>query len=391
MCADRARIRRSINRPLRPRAETAAREALENVWADGLSPAAQLAELVTAGQLREETFHRWLWYKQGFSPALVRQFLRQAFDDAPPDGLILDPFAGAGTVPIECSRRDVPAVGVEAVEALAFTATVRGARQFPALPSLAGAAHWREIADRFTEPLHRAALICAAARQHTSTGKLSSTAPPLKVALRSVLIEITEDLQTPLPRPVVVHTGDARDLTQLEDESVAGVLTSPPYLSRHDYTRTTRPHEMIYRHWNQAEPQSAQRRRQVRAHARAYQQDWTEPLPPAVDETAAEFQGIDEPKLAGIVRSYFEDLARFLTSLHRVMAPGSPAWVIIGGARLHEVHIPSDIIFAELAHERGFEVTGLRVARRVVPRGVGFGSLADVAPRETCVELRKRR
>jgi len=98
---------------------TEAREALERRWRDRLTFEPCLATLVTAEGGRREPFHRWIPYKQGFSPELVRQFLQEKprtqkeWASHP----ILDPFSGSGTCVVECARHGVCASGVEAIAA----------------------------------------------------------------------------------------------------------------------------------------------------------------------------------------------------------------------------------------------------------------------------------
>src|SRR3972149_11365219 len=96
---------------------TEAREALERRWRDRLTFEPRLATLVTAEGGRREPFHRWIPYKQGFSPGLVRRFLHEnprtakAWAAQP----VLDPFSGSGTCIVECAKYGVCAVGCEAI------------------------------------------------------------------------------------------------------------------------------------------------------------------------------------------------------------------------------------------------------------------------------------
>lgn len=395
----------SRRRGARPTREpTDAREALERRWRQRLVPTPQLAELFTGEQNRREPYHRWLAYRQAFAPRLVRLFLAQAErlpgrtpgaaapGAAPP---LLDPFAGSGTFPIECARQDVPAIGVEALPALCFLAGACSAPDAPPLPPdvLDDAGDWRAIADRLTHPLHRAALMIAVARRHDSDGRPLREPPPLPQALRDAFAWIQADRRTALPRPVDVRQGDARTLDGIADESIGGLLTSPPYLSRHDYTRLTRPLQDLYARWHPAADPAPDlallRGRQLRAHPRAHATPWRRDMPPAVREAVDALREAGEPRLAGVVRSYFEDLFAALAAAARVLQPGRPCWVVIGGARLRDVYVPSDLVLAEHAAAAGFELRQVRAARRLIPTGRKLGRLEDVSPRESLLILRR--
>ena len=406
------RSRRARARRLAARAPTAQRETLERRWFRRLSDAPQLAPLLTGEALAREPLHRWMAYPQAFAPELVRLFLREAvsipsladpahlttshvpaphspssLDDANDAGFVLDPFAGAGTTVIECARRGVRAVGVEALASLAFLARCRGARACPRFPDIRGRRTWREIAERVETPIHRAALILAVARQHASDGRPLREPPDLRAALRAVLQEMRADLESPLPSEPDARQGDARSLAGVADGAVAGVLTSPPYLSRHDYLRVARPHEEVHAFWHGPAPPGARRQSQFAAHERAGARRIAESVPPAAEEAAQELESLGEPKLAGVTRSYFDDLRACLCELRRVLRPAAPCWLVVGGARLKGALVPSDLILAEQAESLGFTIEAARVARRLTASGRRLGGLDDVAPRETLLAL----
>ena len=107
------------------REETGEREALERRWHRQLAPRPELAKLVTGQTLSTEPFHRWLPYQQAFSPELVRLFLREANpQDVSDEHPLLDPFAGVGTLVVECVRNNIAAVGLEALEPLTLIVVV---------------------------------------------------------------------------------------------------------------------------------------------------------------------------------------------------------------------------------------------------------------------------
>lgn len=374
------------------REPTAAREVLERRWFPRLEEDARLGAMVTAETAQHEPLHRWLRFRQGYSPALVRLMLSENRDIAAGAGRrpILDPFSGSGTCAIECARRGVSAVGVEAVASLAFLTNVRMERELPPLPDLPDAAEWQALAPRLERSLHRAALMLAVARQHTTAGRLNPSAEPLRKVLADTMAMMADDLRSPARVANVVHQGDARKLDVIEDESVGAVLTSPPYLSRHDYARITSPYESVYRFWYESEVGALSRAEQLRASPRARRLDSTdEPERRDVAEIGEAFAHAGEPKLAGVAAGYFEDLRRVLEEMFRVLTDGGRAWVVIGGARLKDVYVPSDLIAAEIAEECGFDVEALRVAREVVGSRRKFGRIGKVAPRETVIALRK--
>ena len=387
---------------------TEAREALERRWRDRLTVEPRLATLVTAEGARREAFHRWLPYKQGFSPGLVRLFLAEnprtpkQWASHP----VLDPFTGTGTCAVECARHGVRAVGVDAIPALVFLANAKFEREFPPLPDTSAASMWQEVADRLCLPIHRAALMLAVGRQHTTAGRANRGARPLGVTLDEVAMMMRDDLSHPLASANRIEVGDARRLTTIEDGAIGGILTSPPYLSRHDYTRIADPYETVYRYWYAGQGchrcvssgvsntnHTAHRAvahggvEQVRASLRGRGEGDPSSTVAAAEEAAEWLGKIGQEKLASVVRGYVEDMALVLHECHRVLEPGGVCWMVVGGARIKDVYVPSDLIVAELAEGCGFHVEAIRVARDLVGSPRKFGRLGHVAPRESLLVM----
>jgi DNA modification methylase len=363
-----------------------ARVNLERKWRERLTPEPRLATLVTAQGNTREPFHRWLPYRQGFSPGLVRLFLNEegkALGDEP----LIDPFSGSGTTITESARQHRSAIGVEAIPALVFLAASKFEQTWTDLPAFDESLTWEAIADRLELPLHRAALMIAHARLHTGAGALNRSAPPIAKSLAAVADMVREDLQYPLPLLGESRHGDARELDGIEDESISALITSPPYLSRYDYLETNDPIETVYRRWYDP---SQTHHLQVRANpSRRAESHPVPPLHPAAVEARDALLALGHRQPAQAVLDYFTDMRAVLDSAHRVLTSNAPAWLIVGGVRLKDIYVPTDLILAEIARQVGFTLEGVRVARELNPVRRKFGSAGHLAPRETLLAMRK--
>jgi len=362
---------------------------VERAWYRRTTREPALAKLVTATQARTEPFHRWLVFKQAFSPGLVRRFLDTAAHLGGPtgDAPLLDPFSGTGTFVLECARKGVPAIGFEPLRASAFVTRVASATSFPPLPNLDGCSSWQEFAARLTEPLHQAALICVIASQQTARGELNKNAPPIIDALRDQAKTMEDDLRTPLLAQNPVLPGDGRTLAMLADASVGGILTSPPYLSRHDYTKLTQPYEEVYAFWHGSATETDPRKNQLPAHGSAPTARRRRSTDPAVSEIVETLTMIGEKRWSRTVGAYFQGVFDSLRTFHRVVQTGCPCWITIAGSRIKDVYIPTDTIVAEFATTIGFNVKEILVARDVTRNRRRFGSLSGVAPRESILVM----
>lgn len=383
-------MRRS-NRTLRfesSKEPTVARESLEKRWREHLVGEPRLATLVTAQGSAREPFHRWLPYRQGFAPGLVRLFFGEEgrrIGDAPS----LDPFSGSGTTIVESARQRKRAIGVEAIPALSFLVQAKFARRWIELPKFSETEIWEEVASQLTEPLHRAALMIAQARRHTGSGTLNRSAAAVARTLSDVGSMMREDLRCPLAAVNESRHGDARTLEGIDDESIGGIVTSPPYLSRYDYARTNDSIEMVYEHWFGKFPNNI-RDFQVRALPRGGgQTSESNVLHAAAAEAREILQASGQRNPARAISDYFEDMRMVLASAYRVLEHGAAAWFVVGGVRLKDVYVPTDLIFAEMAQEAGFAVEAIRVARELNPIRRKFGNIGHIAPRESLIALRK--
>jgi len=381
---DKAALYESASEP------TGMREALERRWYDRLTAMPHLATLVTADLAQREPFHRWMHYKQGFSPGLIRLFLKETSTSPIRDVQyqVLDPFSGSGTTVIECARRKVNAIGIDALPWLTFLTRISGSRIFPPVPHFNADQPWECLADAIENDIHRAALMLAVVRQYTTAGKLNKGAAPLSNLLAQTLAMMQEDLTTPLPMQPNGRVDDARTLATLEDGSCGSVLCSPPYLSQHDYRKIASPYEMVYKHWYSdsiasrsvtnlmaSHPKSSPRRKTNISHH------------PAEEEARNCLANLGERKIARVMDEYFQDMKDFLHAMRRVVVEDADCWIVIGGARPKGVYIPCDLILAEMAEKSGFKVESVCVARELVSPRRKFGRIGHVAPRETVLIL----
>ena len=358
------------------------REALERRYFSRMEPVPEFAMLVVATGRKPEPFHRWLPYRQGFAPELVRRFLK---DGELVDGPVLDPFTGSGTVLIETARAGREAWGTEALASVAFVANARllpppESLEFPPEAVTLDDA-WR-LADTDQK---RAAVLCAASRTVSGDGAPLKQRPSDRTLLDEVCAIMASDWLRPLPGTGHCEVGDARALP-FEDESVGGILTSPPYLSRYDYTRVNRPMERLF---NPPEADAESGARQVRARRGAGSHS-REILHRAMQETIERLLENGKRREAAAVRGYAEDMRRVVTECARVLKPGAPLTMVVAGAMFGKVYVPADYLILDYCAEEGLEIEEIICARTFADRGPALGSIPTVAPRELVFSARKR-
>lgn len=359
---------------------------------DGAVPATWL----TPREARAEPVHRWFVFPHSYSPALVRHLLERL--GVAEGATVLDPFCGAGTTLLEASSAGMKAVGLDLLPLAVLVARAKLSRPAPfalrdAAVSAVAAARSAKASAAESELLRRAldpraygsleaslatassdpagrcvrVAVAAALRSLASLvadgGWLRSRTPAAPASRASEILgrhlgEMQDDVDALAGRrPGRVLEGDARALP-LRDGSVQAVITSPPYPNRHDYTRVFGVElDLLFGFGPKVK---RLRYRAMRSHPEAQPPDqsregYREPseLSRVVGDVAAEHS---DPRIARMLRGYFEDSFAVLAELHRVLSSGGRAALVVGNAAYCGHPIPVDLHLAEIA-----EVAGLRV------------------------------
>jgi hypothetical protein len=143
--------------------------------------------------------------------------------------------------------------------------------------------------------------------------------------------------------------------TQMMDNSVGLVITSPPYINAQKYTRTTK-FELWWLGLVESSSESlAQYDKALIGTERVIFDEYTK-LIPVRNKTADTFIGtiyeIDKQK-AAIVGKYFNDMRTSLQEIKRVLKPGGYCVLVVGNNIVNKQPIPNNIILAEIAKDEG--------------------------------------
>lgn len=361
------------------------------------------AEWLTPRSARAEPVHRWFVFPHSYSPALVRHLFEKL--DVAEGATVLDPFCGAGTTLLEAARQGMKPIGVDllpisvlasrakltrpsstALSRASARAVEAAGRAEPLRPgsdllrrALAPRAHGSlsaALESAGNDPAGRCVRVAVAAAVRPLSGLvadggwLRSVEPTVAAAgagdlLVSLLERMAVDVEAvPGRRSGPVLEADARALP-LESGSVQAVVTSPPYPNRHDYTRVFGVElELLF---GLGAGVKSLRYRALRSHPEA-QAPAAAPsgyrssaeLSRAIASVASEHP---DPRIARMLRGYFEDTFAVLAELRRVLCHGGRAALVVGNASYCGQPIAVDLHLAELAEAAGLRVEGVESLR----------------------------
>jgi len=381
---------------------------------------------VTFSDNMDEPVHRWIRFPAGFSAELVRRAF-SVFDVSRKD-VVLDPFAGSGTLNVEAKRRGVDSVGIEAHPLLVKIGNVKvnweldtkvlmdtAFSLFSVLKRDFNMGKHREVdVENVPELLHKvydAETLQKLYYVKQAIGESvteSDVAEFFELALLGILRATTgadvgwpyilpkktkrkpqdvyrafvgqvtmmirdlEAVKTGAPRKAkaVIHESDARDMKEVEDESVDFIFTSPPYLNNYDYADRTRL-ELYFLGWCRTWEEITEKIRkrlivaattQV-ARSRMATARFSDLIPEDVKSElmgkAAELER-ERSRHGGrkdydlVVLGYMSDMAKALREMARILKPGKYAVMILGDSAPYGVYIPTHEYLGRIGVGVGF-------------------------------------
>jgi DNA modification methylase len=175
---------------------------------------------------------------------------------------------------------------------------------------------------------------------------------------------------------------DARESYPLDPASIDLAVTSPPYLNNYDYADRTRL-EMYFFGWAKSWGEITEKVRDkliIAATTQIRRNEFSD------DPVSAELGELDTGVYSELrdkvrrlerirlqkggkksydlmVAGYFNDVARVLKQVYRVLKPHAPFVLILGDSAPYGVHIPTEEYLGKLALGIGFRRYGMRLLR----------------------------
>jgi len=284
----------------------------------------------------------WIYpYKGKFHPQMIRAALN--IIGMEPGETVLDPFVGSGTTALEAQLLGVNCVGLDASPLCVLQSRVKTAsheaikeirEQCEALMALNQAEMaldgkalnpFTSIADQRVQDFFRLAKLVALS-DSVRRRKDSSMAFASRTRLMTQSIMDYDQIRTELKLSLgraTIEQGDARALL-LRDESIDGIITSPPYAIALDYIKND-------------------------AHA-------LEALGLDIREMREQFVGLRGP-MNDRVELYDEDLKKSLDEMMRVLKPNRYAFIVIGNAVYKGRTLESVELIVKHANKIGLRLT----------------------------------
>ena len=416
---------------------------------------------------REAPVHRWVPWIAGYSKQFVEDAIT-GYTSGP--SVVLDPFAGVGTTLVEADLAGHDAIGFEINPYAAFAAQTKlqahkvdpeglldSAERFVDFMALGvqrgdspvtqAPAAFRTRAPFYSPKVERKVLLAL---------DFIADCPPLiadiyRLAFAATMVEYSNYSYEPsLGRKVTVGRPEVHDCdvaetirskilqmaddsawyqnarrkpstrqgqifkrsffsgySEIKEQSVDLLITSPPYLNNYHYNRNTRPH--LYWLGFCSSPREMKHLEELNFGTywqNARDQARVDLDPCIKDETIRETlsslreRNPDKGQYGGngwanYAARYFNDCVRFAQGAAWCLRPGATALVVIGNSILQGVPIPTDRFLATIAESHGFDLVAIHVPRdtrignSILNSSVRAGKTDGCALYESVVELRR--
>lgn len=176
---------------------------------------------------------------------------------------------------------------------------------------------------------------------------------------------------------------------QIAGSSISGIITSPPYCNRYDYTRTyalelamlgideegvrqLRQTMLSCTVENKDKTDLRQKFGEItfQRATKCYESHRTLQLIIEYLDLCKRDKAINNPGIVRMVKNYFFELALLIFSSIHTLKPGAPFVMVNDNVRYNGAHIPVDLILSDFAENAGFDVEAIWV----LPRGKGNSS-----------------
>lgn len=392
--------------------------------------AIRLARLPTNTTTRNHPVHRWFNFIAGFSPELVSACIELETSNSSKPTL-LDPFSGCGTAPLQARIEGGHSIGYEphpffaliseaksnshlyrddflkvrqtierglrkranVENALSHSASIFLLKMFDAddLASLCAARQELETEGLERHPLAFVMLSrildhsCFAATDgiyKAPTSKKSSISPLPAFEKVYALMRADREHASKSEGSSLVIEKSAEDMSDIEDNTVDLVVTSPPYLNNFDFAEMTRMYLYFWRMadcWGEITEKVRSRlvvntTTALKGHKDKqvqYRGTLSDCVLREADEVVQQLSDMRSQKAGKkeydfLVYPYLKQMQSVLSEMRRCLRPGAPMHMMVSDAALYGVHVPSPQWLRVMMKEMGFNSVSCEMVR---PRG----------------------
>lgn len=370
--------------------------------------------------------HRWYDFKEGYGNSLVERAISETKKNIKRNTLVVDPFSGSGTTPLSALQNGCDTISMEVNPFMSFVGETKcksgnkkkkeyldllhwimdqkpieiesDLEEYSSFSHSDGNEKWLfnrsvlrgfealrmhilklEDSDFFMLGLFSSVMeYCNAKkdgkclRYKKKWDTLAYSSIELRESFYNNSCIIIDDLESmPLDNVnKVFHKGDARDSFKKVEGNIADLIVfSPPYLNSFDYSDVYRPELFLGRFVESNDELRKIRAKTLRSHVQYKWENndipnsvWANEISKKVNERSDYLWNKDIPKM---INCYFFDMEKIIEESYRVARKGASLWFVISTSAYAGIEIPVDLILADIAVRKGWELIGVNALRKL--------------------------
>jgi DNA modification methylase len=371
----------------------------------------------------KKPFQGWYRYKEGFSLDLVKRLIKE--NSTSETGLILDPFSGSGSTLLGANEIGFSSVGFEVNPFSYFLSKVKltsydesDIEQFKEIyPTILNRENTEfelpklSFSDKVFNESVRKKLMTVKNNLVQMQTEINNEKvfDLLKLGWLACVEELSEYRKAgnglkkrKLKNPRILEEEDVyyildhhysimyRDIKNKEelgsnkvindsclnmreyisDNSVSGIIFSPPYANCFDYTEIYKLELWFGDFVSSYEELKVLRKNSLRSHLNANLKEEPERLYslPELEEIITQLQSKNlwDKKIPTMIRLYFHDMFKVIENCYEVLDKNGFCNIIVSNSSYGGIVIPTDLLFAQFAKSIGFEVEKIEVDRFII-------------------------